>query len=83
MTLVLMSGLPGVGKSAIADVLAVRMSAVVVSVDEGRDSVRRDRRTRTTSKSAASGVRRTLARTPLAPRVVQCRPPASGAARGS
>ena len=29
-----MSGLPGVGKSAIADALAVHMSAVVVSVDE-------------------------------------------------
>ena len=31
--LVLMSGLPGVGKSAIADALAVRLRAVVVSVD--------------------------------------------------
>ncbi len=33
-TLVLMSGLPGVGKSAIADTVAVRISALVVSVDE-------------------------------------------------
>jgi predicted kinase len=33
-TLVVMSGLPAVGKSAIADALAARMRAVVVSVDE-------------------------------------------------
>jgi AAA domain len=32
--LVLMSGLPGVGKSAIADALGERLPAVVVSVDE-------------------------------------------------
>src|SRR5262245_18283571 len=32
--LVLMSGLPGVGKSAIADALGARLPAVVVSVDE-------------------------------------------------